>query len=104
MKNKIVETIKNILIVVLIFLIIFETQRFYLNFHNVDLTYNIQYISCNLGIGNVTDIGSDLVERPIENYYIIGMTNLKDYFIYGILTMFILGYLIADKFKEEREW
>ena len=99
--------IKNILIVVLIFILMFEIQEFYINYHNVDLAYNFVNIAREINSHsnyevNITDIGSDYKERNIQNYYISGINGMTEYFMFGLLTMFVLAYLLADKFINER--
>lgn len=91
--KKVIETIKTVLIIALIFALLFDVEKFFLNFHNVDEAYNFMSL---LGNG-ITDIGSDGMNRPIDDYYRSGINGIRDFFMLGLLEAFCLAWLLADK-------
>jgi hypothetical protein len=100
-----------------------NTRNFYLQYHNVDLTFNIQNIVSTLNAAGlydsngslvyipfekVTDTGSDYVERPLTKYYIPSMNSIDEaymnsvkhlnkYFVLGLIDVLVLGLLLGRK-------
>lgn len=133
-KEKISSQIENIGILTCIAIFLFltvsytgtvqeNTRVFYLAYHNIDLTFNIQRVvgainGANLYTQNgsqvyvpfesLNDTGSDFVERNLQDYYIPSMNSIDQsyslsmkavnkYLIWALLDLFALGILLGRK-------
>jgi len=89
--------LENLLIIILIFGLVFSVWQVVNALHNLDLIYNFNGVACNLGINpeTITDIASDGISRPLEDYYIQSMNDLRKYVLFSIFISLIIGYLIG---------
>ena len=111
MKNKFKVNLRVIEILVIIILVISIAdcvKDFFLSFHNVDLSYNAINLQnqinaqglytlngTNIRLEGFTDIGSDFVERPIEDYYISSLNTMENVFTRGIILSIFLGLFLG---------
>lgn len=107
--NKFKNSMENILIIFLLIALILVTQQFMSNWHSIDSNYNLKNIQLQINDllrpnnlylpNNWTDSGSDLINRPVDDYYISSMNGLKNNFLYAIILSLLLGILLSNKFE-----
>jgi hypothetical protein len=115
-KKKFWKEIEVVLFVLAIFALIFYVAEHWKGIHNVDLSWNAERLECSLkekaerkinevlrnsSIAEVnfqlTDVGSDFIERPMEEYYIIGMNQITRSQWMALICLFYIGLFIGNR-------
>ena len=81
--------IMSILLIALFFLslatLLISVSKFWAGYHNLDLSYNFKGT-------NVTDTGTDGVERSINEVHLWGLNEIAGGFLVSVASSFILGF------------
>jgi hypothetical protein len=92
--NEIIVASTFVMLIVSISFLIYMTNIFYSGLHNVDLSYNVA-INSELNGQEFFDKGLDLETRPIKDYYVIGLAQMRISFLGFGMFSFIVGYFIG---------
>ena len=102
-------------IFIIMFLIITNIANYYKGLKNVDSNFNygnivIKFYEDNakfkegvkppLSLFEVTDIGSDGVDRPLFRYYIAGLNTMEKSFLMNMFLMLLLGVILGTILNE----
>lgn len=93
------EGLDKIVIIILIFGLVYSVYGIFNAWHNIDLVYNFTNVGNKLNI-TFTDTGGDFIDRPLDEYYIQSMKDIKVYVFISIFLSLIIGVLICENGKK----
>jgi hypothetical protein len=110
MKKDSSNQVRYFFIVLSICFLVYTSIQWTLSWHNLDTIHNLQIYTNQINeagfkdlnnqtvyipFSSITDTADDYVSRPLENYYVSSVNDLRKYFLISIFNAIFLGLCIG---------